>query len=444
MDLNLAKKHLQDAIQCETVSYYERERINFKEYDKFIKMLKKNYPLLHKKAELVKILDYSLIFHIKGSTDQKPVAFMGHYDVVPVSDSWVNKPFGGEEIDGYIYGRGTLDMKGHVIALLEAMESLLEENYEFGRDVYLLFGHNEETGSSRPDSGALNTMNYFKDKGIEFYSVMDEGGAFIDGKSLGVNGVVALIGVGEKGYLDVELSAKQNGGHASMPPEKSALFEVFEAASKMESDKFKLDFNEATHAMFEGLIPYMDAKMKFVFKNRNLLKPIVLKAMAKDPKTAAIVRTTSVMTMAQGSKAPNVLPQEAKVNINCRLVPGDSVEQVLNRIKERVGSKISVEAKQSTEPTTISPSNHPSFMVIKKAVEKVYPNFVTTVPYLMVAATDSRVYHGLAEGVYRINPFESAYADLHTVHADDERLSLDSYYKGIEFFKEILKNTSKV
>ncbi len=443
MNQENAKKHLQDVIQCETVSYLDRSRINFKEYDKFIKLLKKNYPLIHKHAKLTKVLDYSLIFHLKGSSDKKPIALMAHYDVVPVSDNWTMKPFGGEEKDGYIYGRGTLDMKGHLIAFMEATESLLEEGYSFERDVYLLLGHNEETGSSVSDSGARNVMEYFKEKGIEFYSVIDEGGAFIDGNAFGIDGVIAMIGVGEKGYLDVELSAKQNGGHASMPPARSALFEVFEAASKMESDKFKLDFNEATDAMFEALIPHMNSKMKFVFKNRELLKPFVLSAMAKDPKTAAIVRTTSVMTMAQGSKASNVLPQVAKVMINCRIVPNDSVDQVVSRIKARVGKNIEVKAIQSTEPTSISPVNHPAFNAIKAAIDTLYPNFKATAPYLMIAATDSRLYHGLAEGVYRINPFESAYADLHTVHADDERISLDSFYKGIEFFKVILKNASK-
>lgn len=444
MDIEKVKKHLQDAIQCETISYSDRSRIDFKEYDKFLKVIKKNYPLIHKKAEITKILDYSVIFRIKGSSDKKPIALMGHYDVVPVSENWKTKPFGAEEIDGYIYGRGTLDMKGHLIAFMEATESLLEEGYSFERDVYLLLGHNEETGSAVEDSGARNTMEYLKSKGIAFYSVMDEGGAFIDGKAFGIDGVIAMIGVGEKGYLDVELSAKQNGGHASMPPHRSALFEVFEAASKMESDKFKLDFNEATEAMFDALVPHMNSKMKFVFMNRKRLKPLVLKAMASDPKTAAIVRTTSVMTMAQGSKAPNVLPQIAKVIINCRIVPNESVDEVIQRIKTRVGEKIEVKALQSTEPTSISPTNHPSFIAIKDAIKTVYPNFKATAPYLMIAATDSRLYHGLAEGVYRINPFESAYADLDTVHADDERVSLDSYYKGIEFFKVILKNASKV
>lgn len=444
MNQEKVKKHLQDAIQCATVSYSDRSKIDFKEYDKFLKGLKKNFPLLHKKAKLKMIRDYSVVFHIKGKTDAKPMALMGHYDVVPVSASWAEDPFGALEKDGYIYGRGTLDMKGHVLAYLEAMESLLEEKFEFERDVYLLLGHNEETGSSVEDSGALNTMNWFKSQGISFYSVMDEGGAYIDGNSLGVDGVVALIGVAEKGYLDVEISAKQDGGHASYPPTRSALFNVFEAAMKMESDKFKMDFNDATDAMFEHLIPFMKDPLKTVFKNRKLLKPVVLQAMAKDPKTAALTRTTSVMTMASGSKAPNVLAQEAKVMINCRIVPGETCDEIIDRIKQRVGKDIQVKMMMGNEPTSVSTTNHKSFEVIRKAIQAVYPEFKVIAPYLMIAATDSRVYHDLSEVVYRVNPFKSSFEDLATVHADDERLSLDSYYKGIEFFRQILVHNSKV
>jgi len=249
-------EHLQKAIQCETISYPDRSRIDFKEYDKFIDFVKKAYPLLHKKAKLEFVEKHSLVFHLKGSTEQDPIALMGHYDVVPVNPAgWNVGPFSGDLIDGYVYGRGTLDMKGQVIAVLEAVEACLEEGLVFERDVYLLFGHNEETGSEMPDSGARLTRDLLKSRGIHFNMVLDEGGAFINGKAMGVNSTVALIGVGEKGYLDVELTATQNGGHASMPPVTSALYDVFQAAMKMESHKFQADFNPATNAMFEALVP---------------------------------------------------------------------------------------------------------------------------------------------------------------------------------------------
>ena len=360
MSLDKQLAHLQKAIQCETVSYPDRSRIDFSQFDRFISLLKDSYPLLIKKASLETVENHALIFHLKGTTHQDPIALMGHYDVVPVKpERWSTLPFSGEIKEGYIYGRGTLDMKGQVIAVLEAVEACLEEGIEFERDVYLLFGHNEETGSEMPDSGAKATRNLLKSRGIHFHLVIDEGGAYIDGKALGVDSTVALIGVGEKGYLDVELSATQAGGHASMPPNTSALYDVFQAAMKMESHKFKADFNPATEAMFKALIPYMKQPMKFLFKNRHWLKPIILLALVKSPDTAATVRTTSVMTMAQGSSAPNVLAQVAKVNINCRIIQGDSIQRVKARIENRVGSRIKVTLANGTEPTDICRSDIP-------------------------------------------------------------------------------------
>jgi carboxypeptidase PM20D1 len=445
MSLDKQIAHLQKAIQCETVSYPDRSRIDFSQFDRFISLLKDSYPLLIKKASLEIVENHALIFHLKGTTHQDPIALMGHYDVVPVkTERWSTLPFSGEIKDGYVYGRGTLDMKGQVIAVLEAVEACLEEGIEFERDVYLLFGHNEETGSEMPDSGAKATRNLLKSRGIHFHMVIDEGGAYIDGKALGVDSTVALIGVGEKGYLDVELSATQAGGHASMPPNTSALYDVFQAAMKMESHKFKADFNPATEAMFTALIPYMKQPMRFLFKNRHWLKPIILLALVKSPDTAATVRTTSVMTMAQGSSAPNVLAQVAKVNINCRIIQGDSIQRVKARIENRVGSKIKVTLANGTEPTDICRSDIPQFELVKKAITSVYPDFKVIAPYLMVAATDSRVYHGMSEAVYRVEPFASSKEDRSTVHADNERLSIDSFQKGIELFKVILKEGTKV
>lgn len=438
-------EHLQKAIQCETISYGDRSRINFKEFDKFVDVLKQSYPLLHKKATLEKVEKYALIYRLKGTSNQDPIALMSHYDVVPVNpEGWKNAPFGAEIKDGFVYGRGTLDMKGHLIAVCEAIEACLAEGIVFDRDVYLLFGHNEETGSAMIDSGARLSRDLLKQRGIHFNLVLDEGGSFIDGKTFGVDSTIAFIGVGEKGYLDVEVSATQSGGHASTPPHTSAIYDVAQAAMKMESHKFQADFNPATEAMFKALIPYMKQPAKFFYTFRHLFKPILLLSLVKNPRTAAALRTTSVMTMASGSPAPNVLAQVAKININCRIIPGDSIEKTIHRIETRVGPNIKVKAKNGNEPTDICRSDIPQFEIVSKALKSVYPELKVVAPYLMVAATDCRVYHGMADAVYRISPFISSKEDRNTVHADNERISIDSFYKGIELFKQILKEATKI
>ena len=434
-----ALDRLQVILQTKTISYAERDRIDFNEYEKFIELLKLHYPLIHSKSTFERVQGYSLLYRIKGTTDLKPIGWMGHYDVVPVNpEGWTTDPFGATRMDDYVYARGALDMKGHVVAMLEAIEGLLGEGVQFERDLYIMLGHNEETGSAMPDSGAQAIKELLQSRGIAFECVLDEGGAFIDGKKLGVDGTVALIGIAEKGYVDIEIMAKQEGGHASTPLERSALYEVTHAAGLMESKKFKADFNPATSAMFEALVPVMSQPLKFLFKYKSIFKPILLNVMCKNPETAATVRTTSVMTMASGSKAPNVLAQEAKINLNCRIVPGDSVEHVVTRIKSRIGSKFSVTAMNGNNPTSIAPVDNRSYQILHDVILAVYPELKIVAPYLMIAATDSRIYHDQAEAVYRVQPFMSIKDDRPTIHADNERVAVASFYQGIQFFKALI------
>jgi carboxypeptidase PM20D1 len=188
----------------------------------------------------------------------------------------------------------------------------------------------------------------------------------------------------------------------------------------------------------------MKQPMKSLFKYRSLFRPLILKELIKSSELAATVRTTSVMTMAEGSKAPNVLAQSGRVNINCRIVPGDSVEKVLARIKARINPLVTIVAHNPTEPTIVSPSDNNQFKLIQNALAYIYPDIKAIAPYLMVAATDSRIYHDMAEGVYRVQPFMNMLWDRGTLHADNERIELESFIKGISFFKQLIINGSKV
>jgi len=442
-DEQKAVSHLQDLIRCKTISYPDRSRIDYSEFVKLREQLAKNYPLLYQQAEVTLIEGNSLIFHLKG-TDSSilPLGLMGHMDVVPVSEKgWICDAFGAEIRDGYVYGRGTLDMKGQVAAILEAVESCLSEQAKFRQDVYILLGHNEETGSSVADSGARKTMEHLKSKGVNFGLIIDEGGAFISGKSLGVEGNIALIGICEKGYMDVMLSVSQPGGHASMPPKKGALNLVCEAAIRIENHKFTSSFNPAAAAMFDALVPHMKQPLKSLFAHRNVSGPLLLKALTRSPMSAALVRTTCVMTQAQGSKASNVLPQKASVVLNLRLAPGDSVDHVMNRLRKLAGNSVEVTLLMANEPTTLSPTKGPHYERVRQAILQSFPEYKVVAPYPVVAATDSRVYSDMAEATYRFVPFPSLIEDISTLHADNERIQIDSFIQGIKFFEVILTTT---
>jgi carboxypeptidase PM20D1 len=436
---------LQEALRTQTISYADRARIDFTPYDELHQILRKNYPHVFATAKCTQIAEHSLVLLIESDEPKGlPIALMGHIDVVPVvEENWKYPPFGAEEHDGFIYARGALDMKGQVCAMFEAMETLLNQGMSFDRDVYLLIGHNEETGSQAPDSGARLCMEHLKSNGIKFDFVLDEGGAFADGRSMGIDSHIALIGIAEKGYMDIMLSVQQKGGHASMPPAQSALNQVCAAAVKLENDKFPASFTPASGAMFDALAEHMKQPLNFLFKHRTLFAPILLGQLIAKPMTAALVRTTCVMTQAQGSKAPNVLPQRATVTFNLRIAENESIDSTLMRIKSIVGSAISVEILAATEPTPASPIDNDAYKMIRDSILETFPIFKVVAPYPVVAATDSRVYQGMAQGVYRFVPFHSLIEDLGTIHADNERINIESYMLGIKFFETLLLKVRK-
>jgi len=443
-DQKPAISHLQRAIRCKTISHMDRSRMAFAEFERFLTTLKADYPLLFRNAKSQRFQEYSLLLTLKGSTDLKPVGMMGHYDVVPVEPgSWTRDPFDGVIEGDHLYGRGALDMKGHLIALLEAVEDLLSVGFVFERDLHIMLGHNEETGSNVPDSGAVAIRDHLRDRGILFRIVCDEGGAFLDGKALQIQGVLVLVGVAEKGYANVELSYRQKGGHASAPPETSALYHVFQAGIRLEERKFPAHFTPVTDAMFESLIPHMKRPFRFLFKNRNLFKPLLMWHMLKRPEMAATLRTTCIMTQAKGSAAPNVLAQESRVILNVRILPGESIKSVEERIRRVVGDTIHVHTRHGTEPTEISPSNNEEFQMIEEAIRSTYPHVRVVAPYLTIAATDSRIYHGMADGVYRIAPIEIEPIDLLTIHANNERIKISNFLKGIDFFRSLISHATQ-
>ena len=181
VDAKRCQEHLSKAISIPTISYPDKEKIDFTQFDKFHAFLEEAFPLIHKNLKKEVIQEASLIYHWKGTRDDlEPIALLAHQDVVPISEGteqdWTYAPFSGHNDGEFIWGRGALDMKNHLIAVMDAVETLLEEGFQPERDVYLLFGQDEEVVASE-DGGAKNIMRTLKARGIHLDSVLDEGGA---------------------------------------------------------------------------------------------------------------------------------------------------------------------------------------------------------------------------------------------------------------------------
>ena len=444
LDEDRLAEHLSNVIRYKTVTAKTMDGFDREAFLGLHEYLEKAYPLLHRTLEKEVVNEYSLLYHWKGSgSEQKPWLMMAHMDVVPVdertADQWEHGPFSGDIAGGYVWGRGALDMKGQLVCIMECVEHLLEQGFVPRRDIYLAFGHDEE---SMGTLGAMRIVDRLKEKGVRLDFVIDEGGVVMDGAELGVNKMVAAVGIAEKGYADFKLIAESEGGHASRPPKQTAVGELARAITALEKRHMKPTLNAPFAAMLDAVGGYMKFPLNVIAANLFITKPLLLKAMSGGGTGAAMVRTTAAPTMLRGSDAPNVLAQRAEAVVNFRISPDDSVEKLLAHVKRTVGDKIKVEVIQAYEPSAVSSTDSAAYRAIEKTIGGLFPDYVIT-PYLMVAATDSRLYSDIADGVYRFQPFRSMSDDLGTIHAAGERLSIESLREGTAFFIALVKNVDE-
>ncbi len=406
--------------------------------------LEKTYPLLHKTLEKEVVNTYSLLYKWTGSgSDQKPFLMMAHMDVVPAdertADKWVHSAFSGDIADGYVWGRGAMDMKGQLAAILESVEHLLAQGYVPKRDIYIAIGHDEE---SMGTLGAQKIVDRLTEKGVRLDFVIDEGGVMMDGKLMSVGAMVAAVGICEKGYADIRLIAESAGGHASRPPKQTAVGALAKAIVALEKKHMKPTLNRPLKDMLGAVGARMVFPLNVIASNLFLTKPLLLMGLNASATGAAMVRTTAAPTMLQGSSAPNALAERAEAVVNFRISPDDTLDGLLRHIKKTVGENIKLEIIQAYEPSEVSSITSRAYGIIKETIQTMFPDYVVS-PYLMVGATDSRRYAAVADGIYRFQPFRSMADDLDTLHAANERLRVESLREAVEFFIRLVKKANE-
>ena len=442
LDSGKIAEHLSGMIHLKTLSASRMDGFDKKAFLGLHKYLEKTYPLLHKTLSKEVVNEYSLIYKWAGSgSDKKPFLMMAHMDVVPVDErtagDWEHDAFSGAIADGYVWGRGALDMKGHLTAVMEAVEKLIGDGFAPQRDVYIALGHDEE---SMGKYGAQKCVEVLKQRGVRFEFVIDEGGVLMDGAMLGVNANVAAIGICEKGYADIRLSVASKGGHASRPPKQTAVGTLSRAIVAIEKHQMKPTLNEAMRNMLDSVGGYMKFPLNVITANMWLFRPLLLMGLAAGSTGAAMVRTTMAPTMLKGSTASNVLAEKAEAVVNCRISPDNTVSDVVEHIGKVIkNDDVVVELIQGYPASQVSDVNSEGFATIARTVEQMFGEFVVT-PYLMVAATDSKFYAQISDGVFLFQPFRSVMQDLHTIHAVGERMGVESLREGVEFFALLVRN----
>ncbi|MDL2236760.1 M20/M25/M40 family metallo-hydrolase [Christensenellaceae bacterium OttesenSCG-928-K19] len=439
VDAQSAALHLSEIVKFKTISYADRSAMDWGEFDRLHDYLEKAYPHIHARLAKETTDMRFLIYHLEGSNPSlAPIALLAHQDVVPADEGeWSVPPFGGEIRDDYVYGRGTMDMKGQLIAVMESVESLLAEGFCPARGIYLLFGADEEPMG---EYGAGRVSKLLEERGIRLHFVLDEGCGMQDGKAMGVDGDVALVGLCEKGIMNLRFTARGHAGHASMPPTKTPVGELARAVEKIEKNQMKPEFNSAANAMFTTLTPYMNSKFKFLFANKWLFGELLKRMLTKKPAMAALLRTTFAPTQLAGSNAPNVLAGKAEAVFNIRLAPGQTEDDVYAHVDHLTGG-MERETVYYCPPSPVSGVDTQAYREVSAAVCDAFPEMAAVAPGMMIAATDSRYYYNICDNVFRFIPFPAAKEDMRRVHGRDERMQIESLGRGIAFYKHLIRTT---
>ncbi len=448
VDVERYRKKLTEAIKIKTISNYDAKLVDWNEFDKFHAFLRESFPLIHEKCEITKIAEASLIYKWEGTDPSlDPIAMLAHQDVVPIADGteqdWTHEPFGGVDDGEYIWGRGAMDMKNHLVALMDSVEQLMEDGYQPVRTVYICLGHNEEVVAAI-DNGASQIVEHLAKQGVHLEAVVDEGGAILPVDIKGVLSCnLAGVGIAEKGSMNYEVYVTAKGGHSSQPPKHTALGHLADVIKDIENHQFKAQMPDFVYELFTQIGKRCTYPVRLVTCNLWLLKGLVKKIMTMIPPAASLIRTCTAVTMAEGSPQFNVLPQKASVTVNFRTMPGVSSEDVENHIRKAVkNKKIGITKLEGKVASSVSPTDSRAFNVIKELCEK-SDEKILVAPFLVMGGTDAYNYEPICENIYRFSPFVADVSLLLCTHGTDERLPISSVEGALKFFKRYIKEMTK-
>ena len=427
---------LQKLVQCKTISYSDHTKEDDAEFKKMINLLPHLYPRVFDVCSFQELPDRALLFRWPGKADDGPTVLMAHYDVVPVDEAqWTRPPFDGLIEDGHLWGRGTLDTKATFNGILSAADHLISKGFQPAQDIWFAFSGGEEVNGP----GADNIVDYFLQHGIQPALVVDEGGAVVENVFPGVKKPCGLIGIAEKGMMNVQYTVRSSGGHASAPKPGGPVGTLARACVRLEKKPFKMRLSSPARAMFDRLGRHSSFGYRLIFANLWCFGwAIDLLGRLSGGEINALVRTTVAFTQMEGSSARNVIPPEARLVSNMRLAPGDTVRSALGYLRKTVDDdRVEITALESFEPSRISQVDCPAWDKVSAAVSATWPGCIVS-PYLMVQCSDSRHYGRISDHVYRFSAMDMTAQERASIHGNDEKIRLESINKAVEFYIRLI------
>ncbi len=435
---DIAARHLSEAIQFKTVSHQNPADDDRAEWEKQRSWLITAYPKFHSVAKREVVGDGALLYTWTGSdASLAPMILMAHQDVVPVAADaaslWTSPPFSGAIVDGQIWGRGTLDDKGSLIAVMEAVEALAAQGATPKRTIIIASGQDEEVGGT----GAAAIAKLLADRGIKAEFVLDEGLVVLKDNPIS-GSPAAMIGVTEKGYATLRVSAKAAGGHSSSPPKDLAVRTLAQAIVAITNHPFPMTVKGTMLEGLEQLAPMAPFTTRMAIANAWLFEPLIIKAASATPSVAASLHTTIAPTMLEGSPKENVLPSTAVARINYRLAPGTSIDAVMERARDATRN-LDVELAWDREPTAasaVASTDSAAYRTMAALSRDLFG--APSAPAIMIGGTDGRRMEGLTTNIYRFLPIKLKLTDTTMYHGQNEHISVEDLANACRFYGRLM------
>ena len=442
VDVAKAAEHLGQAVRFQTVSHQDKADDQPAEWDKLEAWLQTTYPAAHKAMTREIVADHALVYTWKGTDPSlAPIVLMAHQDVVPVTPGsegdWKHAPFSGEIADGAVWGRGSIDDKGSLITLFEALEGLAQAGFTPRRTVILVSGHDEEVRGV----GARAAAALLKSRGVKAQFVLDEGMVVVEDHPV-TKGKVALIATAEKGYATLTVTAPAIGGHSSAPPAQTGVTTLAKAVLAIADHPFPMKFSGPGADMLKSLAPHASPTIKMAAANTWLFSPLLVSQTAKTPAGAAMLHTTIAPTMLKGSPKENVLPQDAEAWINYRIAPGDSSADVMARAKGAVGDlpvKLAW-VKEPDEPSKVASTTSDGWKTLAALAGD--ESQAPVAPALMTAASDSRYMAPVSDDIYKFQPLVLSVKDTEMIHGTNEHMTLANLERMVRFYQRLVETAA--
>jgi carboxypeptidase PM20D1 len=432
-------EHLAAAVRCRTVPLDDTGTPDPEALRQLHRMLEETYPLVHRELKREVINGYSLLYTWPGSRpDLEPVLLMAHQDVVSAEPAdWSHPPFEGQIVDGFIWGRGTLDIKNQLIGIMEAAEALLRQGFRPERTLLFGLGHDEETGGV---NGCKVLGQLLQERGIRLAGIVDEGGGISEGLVAGVRGMVGLVGVSEKGYLTVEFTVHGQPGHSSTPPPQTAIGILAHALARLEAHPMPTHLRRL-RPLYHGIGRAAPIYLQIAFANVWLFGLLLRRELMAIPEMNASIRTTTALTIVQGGVEDNTVPAEARAIVNFRLLPGDTIAEALAHAKKVIADdrvKFAPVEGKFNEALPVSPDKGPAYEGLKKVIRQVFDN-PPVAPFVMLGGTDCQHFVPVCDHIYRFTSLVMDESFRGLEHGIDERIPIAGMARMVTFYGQLMR-----